>query len=468
MFGETECAVRFFSALAGVSSILLVWHIGRKIYGRREGLLGALILGTSIGYLVQARLNIIDTTLMFFMTAALGSFLIASRDDEPSKRFYYYAWYACMALAVLSKGLIGIVLPGMIIFIYLLPARRWKLLKEMRLFPGIVLFLLITVPWFVLVSVRNPEFVGFFFIHEHLTRYLTTAHSRYQPSWFFIPILIGCMFPWSCFFPAAAASAIRGMRRRGADPDLFLAIWAVFIFCFFSISKSKLVPYILPVYPAVALLTGKVVSESMDRGFRSLRIEARFLQIILLVGAAATLLYPRLAPRPHLGPAGGEVYALFLLIGVLAVTFSMRRADLAVFFLGLCFIIYVLGIVGPKYIFDEVIQKRSLKELALIAKNTSRADDTICCYGFYSQDLPFYTCRRVICVDVLNDLALGSSQVDQSSWFIDYGAFYRLWDSPGRILTLIDTDDIADLRKSVTRHVRFLGRKGDKLIVSNR
>ena len=120
LFGQNEFAARFPAALLGLCGILLVYHIGRKLFGRREGLYAALVLGTSIGYQIQARMNIIDMTLTFCMTASLGCILLAMQDEERRKGLYYHLFYLFAALAVLAKGLIGIVLPGMIIFLFLL------------------------------------------------------------------------------------------------------------------------------------------------------------------------------------------------------------------------------------------------------------------------------------------------------------------------------------------------------------
>ena len=115
------------------------------------------------------------------------------------------------ALAVLAKGLIGIVFPAGIIFFYLLVTREWQVIGRMRLIGGLSLFAAVTVPWFVAVSLRNPEFPQFFFIHEHFQRFTSTVHGRYQPVWFFVPVLLGTMLPWSFYIPG---SLWRGWRDR--------------------------------------------------------------------------------------------------------------------------------------------------------------------------------------------------------------------------------------------------------------
>ena len=468
LFGENEFAARFVSALSGLLGILLTWQIGRKIYGRREAMLSALILGTSIGYVAQGRLNIIDMLLTFLMTATLGSFLLASREGEPRKGIYYHLFYAGAALMVLAKGLIGIALPALIIILYLLLCRRWGLLKEMRLLTGVPLFFLVSAPWFIMVSVRNPGFGWFFFIHEHFVRFLSTEHKRYQPFWFFIPVLMGCMFPWSCFLPACVARFCNQVRNRRAEPDIFLWAWVVVIFVFFSLSGSKLVPYILPTFPALALLMGGTFSSLVGGTFTKIRWQVYILITAFYAGAIGILLYPHLTDEPRISLLGCSVIGGLLFCEGLLTVLATRSAQGRELFLGLCAISYILCVVGPTLVVDQVEETRSWKELALVVKENARPGDMVMSFDFYPQDLTFYTRRRVIVVDATGDLEYGSTQGDQSSWFIGYQKFYMLWDSPQRLFVVIHENDIPGLIKSVRTPARRLGRKRDVVLITNR
>lgn len=330
LFGINEFAARLTGTLAGLLTVLLVYHTGRKLFGRREGLFSAFILGTSTGFLAQSRINLTDMTLTFCLSAALCCFIIAADDHEQNKRRYNYLFFLFSALAVLTKGLIGFVFPVGIIIIYLAMTRRWYLLKEMRLAGGIGLFLAVSVPWFVLVSLRNPEFARFFFIHEHFERFLTKVHGRYQPFWFFFPILLLTMLPWSFYSVRAVAQAWRERRHQDGERLMFLLIWAALIFLFFSASHSKLIPYILPVFPPLAILTGKLFSDQMDREQQNMfGPENAILRALLVLMAVLAIIYPHvrdLAPfltgsglvrsdssiltkQPILSPTGGVVAA---------------------------------------------------------------------------------------------------------------------------------------------------------------
>src|SRR5208283_663 len=172
--------------------------------------------------------------------------------------WWMWAAWAALALATLSKGLIGIVLPGAALFVYTLLESDLSLWRRLHLLSGAFVFAVLAVPWFAVVSARNPEFFDFFFIHEHFTRFLTTEHRRTGAWWYFVPVLIGGVLPWLSVF---AWSAYRAWRDAPTVADRFswrrfALLWALVIFLFFSASGSKLPSYILPIFPALALVIG--------------------------------------------------------------------------------------------------------------------------------------------------------------------------------------------------------------------
>jgi len=466
VFGQTEFAARFGSALWGILGIILTYHLGRKLFGRREGLISALILGTSVGYQVQNRLNITDTTLTICMAACLGFFLIAVQDEEKRKGLYYHLFYLFAALAVLAKGLIGIVLPGAVIFCYLLFTRRWAILKEMRLITGIPLFFLVAAPWFVLVSLRNPEFARFFFIHEHFERFLTKVHGRYQPPWYYIPILLGCMLPWSFFIPAAFIRVWKERKSTGADVRLYLALWAIVIFAFFSKSNSKLIPYILPIYPAIALLISGTFVAALDKGFRPLKRHAVTASLVLCILGAGVIVYPQIAAKPAITAAGGAIIGLILLCQGIPALIATARAQVTGLLSALLIFAYIFGIFGPPVIYAKIAAKKSSRELAMIIREKAGKDALVATFE-YEQGLPFYTKRRVIVVGGRGELEFGSRQGDQSAWFIELEQFKRLWDSPTPVFALIQQREVEPLQKALATPMKVLGREGRRILITN-
>ncbi|HEY3307218.1 MAG TPA: glycosyltransferase family 39 protein [Desulfuromonadaceae bacterium] len=486
LFGLTEFAARFTGASAGLLTVLLVYYTGRKLFGRREGLFSAFILGTSTGFLAQSRINLTDMTLTFFLSAALCCFIVAAEDHE-RHRGHYYFFYLFSALAVLTKGLIGLVFPAGIVFFYFLATRRWNLLKEMRLASGMALFLAVVVPWFMLVAQRNPTFTNFFFVHEHLERFLTKTHGRYQPFWFFIPILLLTMLPWSFYAVRAVARTWCARRQQDGGRLMYLLVWAALIFLFFSASHSKLIPYILPVFPPLAILVGKMFSDLMDKEQeKPLRTESMIVCMLLFIAAILASIYPHvrdLAPilaesglvqpgsslltkQPILSPEGGAIIAcLSLAMGAL-IWFAGRKNDVHFLFIGLCLSSFYLEIIGPQVFMGGIEFKKSSKELALLVRQAISDNDRLVTFG-YEQSLPFYTGRRVIVVGSRGELEFGSKQGDQSAWFIEESDFKRLWQGERKVIALLKEAEYEQLGPQLVPTAAIMGQKGKKILITN-
>jgi 4-amino-4-deoxy-L-arabinose transferase-like glycosyltransferase len=467
IFGENEFATRFPGALCGLLTVLLVYHFGRKLFGRREGLFASMILGSAAGFLIQGRINLTDMTLTFCMSAAIGFFLLASRPDETRKGYYYYLFYIFAALAVLAKGLIGLVLPGGIIFLYLLICRRWALLREMRLLTGIPLFLLVAAPWFVLVTLRNPEFFQFFFIHEHFQRFLTKVHGRYQPFWFFIPILLLTMLPWSFFVPQAIRQGWRRRKEKDGDVFIYLIIWAGFIFLFFSKSNSKLIPYILPVFAPLALLVGHFFNRVLD-GEKLPRRTCILIAAVLTIVGCACIVYPHVTAKAYVSAIGGIAIGCAFIIQGVSVFFFSRRGEALSLFLALSAGGLLLSLLGPHTVFPIMSAKRaSSRELCRMVK-THAGPDTVVVSADYEQGFPFYAGRRVVIAGGMGELEFGAKIGDQSAWFINKEKLPELWESGRHVIVLIKPNDLEKLSFAIKTPVKILGTDERRLLVTNR
>ena len=255
-FGIGDWQARLWTALTGFLTILLVGFTGARIYNARAGWLAAVVLASSPMWVISGHFNSLDMGLSAFLVAALCSLLLAqTSQNKNSCRNWMWACWAFMALATLSKGVIGAAIPAMVFIAYSISTWDWKIWTRLRLFSGTILFLVITAPWFVLVAQRNPEFLEFFFIHEHLQRFTQDAHSRTGPIYYFVPLLLIGLLPWFLQIPGSIAQAW-SERRREFSAGWLLVCWFVVIFAFFSVSRSKLPGYIIPVFPALALLIG--------------------------------------------------------------------------------------------------------------------------------------------------------------------------------------------------------------------
>ncbi len=256
IFGENEFSSRLFAALCAWGCILLAYQMGMYFHDEKTGLYSAAVLSTCIFHVTVGRINILDMPLAFFLCLAVWSGYRHFSDGMRGRK-WIYGFYLFCALAFLTKGLIGIVLPSSVIFIWLLVSRRWRDVLRMFSPVGAAIFLAVSLPWLLLIQKANPDFFWFFFVREHFLRYTTSVHSRYEPFYFFIPVLVGGVIPWLGFLYQAG----RGIGSRlktifSAEEKRILITWIAFIFVFFSISSSKLIPYIAPLFVPLAVLLG--------------------------------------------------------------------------------------------------------------------------------------------------------------------------------------------------------------------
>jgi 4-amino-4-deoxy-L-arabinose transferase-like glycosyltransferase len=267
MFGPRDWAARLWTGLMALLGVALAFQAGRKLFTPKAGALAAAVLASSPLYVLLGQVNTLDMGVSVFLSAGVFAFALAQRAGTPRerRRWMLAAWAAC-ALAVLSKGLIGIVLPAATVALYILVARDWRLRSRLELLRGSAVFLAVTAPWFIAVSLRNPEFPYFFFVQEHWLRFTTTMHHRAEPAWFFLPVLAGGMAPWLLAMLPAWLRAVRQPRGAGFPAERFLALWALVVLAFFSLSDSKLPPYILPMLPALAVLTGAHLAQGPRKG----------------------------------------------------------------------------------------------------------------------------------------------------------------------------------------------------------
>jgi len=194
LFGTDEWAGRIVTAILTTLTCLITYATGRMLYGRTAGILAAMVLTTSLMGYGLAHVAMLDVPVSLFITACLACFLAA---QQTGRRHFYLLMYAASALAMLSKGLIGIVIPGMVIGAWIALTGQWKIIREARLIVGTLIFLTIAAPWHLLMAEHHPDFLNFYFIHEHFTRYLTDEHKRTAPWWFFIAVTAVGLLPWT-------------------------------------------------------------------------------------------------------------------------------------------------------------------------------------------------------------------------------------------------------------------------------
>ncbi len=258
-FGIGEWQARLYTALTGFAGVLLIGFTGARVFNAATGFFAALVLATAPYWNLMGHFNTLDMSLSFWMQLTLCALLLAQRPGLPKGQVRLWMWvcWAGMALAVLTKGLIGLILPGAVLVLYTFIARDWALWKRLYLVSGLIVFFAIVSPWFVLVQERNPEFFNFFFIVQQFRRYLTPEQNRPGAFWYFVPVILVGFLPWLSVSVQSLRHALATPRQpNGFAPVTLMLVWSVFIFLFFSASHSKLISYTLPIAPPLALVIG--------------------------------------------------------------------------------------------------------------------------------------------------------------------------------------------------------------------
>lgn len=254
IFGDNEFAARFPASLMAFGTSVMVYVSGTKLFNERAGFWSAIILTSSIQFFYMGKAAVTDTTLLFFMTGAVLAFA--------HKR--YWLMYACMALATVTKGPIGIVFPGAIIFLYLVVVGQLREILRMHVIRGLLLYFLIASPWYyAMYTVHGMEFIETFLGFHNVVRFTTPEHASRVTFWYYLPVIILGMFPWTGILCQSIKASISESRIDDMRKLLLLHVWWIFVFVFFTICKTKLTSYILPMWPPMAMLIGWNISRMM-------------------------------------------------------------------------------------------------------------------------------------------------------------------------------------------------------------
>src|SRR5512143_18144 len=470
-FGLKEFALRLWPALFALFGCLAVYGAGKRLYGRRSGLIAAAVLATSVLYYALSRNIILDMPVSVLLTAALLSFLVGTHETPGlRRRLFLWGFYAFAALAVLTKGLIGILIPGMIIGVWIIMLGEWRVLRTIYLPSGVLLFMLIAAPWHILAGRSNPEFLNFYFIHEHFQRYLTKIHGRYRPAWYFIPVLLVGLFPWTPFLVQAVTfSTPSSWRERHEHRDaLFLMLWAGLVFLFFSVSDSKLIPYILPVLPPLSIIIGRYLSHALDGGaLPGIKAGTTMIVVISIVIAAGLAITPHYRTDMNERKLHSYFYLLAFVLGTGALTTYVlnRRKNFKWVFYSLVLSTALFLLLANSTF--PMLDTRSIKSLAVTLKQRLQPGDEVVSYNTYYQDLPVYLERRITVANWKGELQFGTTVEDTSHWMIDDAEFWLRWNGPATVYMLTKRKTLDELHSAGRKNVYLLaGTDGNVLVVN--
>ncbi len=433
--GLNRLVLRFWPAFFALASCGICYWAGKRLFNRESGWWAALVLGTALIHFSLSQMIILDMAVSFFMSAALLCYLVAIRQPRgPDRRWCFWSFYALIALAVMTKGLMAIALPGAIIFLWFLLLNQWKQLRHLYLFSGGLIFLLIALPWHVLVAREHSEWFDFYIIHEHFERYLSNVSHRGQPFWFFFVILPVGMIPWIFFLPAALKETLKGgwKRRKENQEAWFLVIWSVFILLFFSISKSKLVPYILPALPPLAILIGTYLASlknAGESGLKSLKRGARSTSLFLFIGAAAIPTAAYLLNQTGDLNAGSPLLFAFSSLACLIAGGWLWRSStqnegkiaerIAI---AMMVVLFIFNPLAARF------QPPALEPILRQLKTSAQADDQIFSFKEYFHEMPLYLDQLVGVVDhIPTEQSFGLEWEDLSDRYMKLQYLRRRW-----------------------------------------
>jgi 4-amino-4-deoxy-L-arabinose transferase-like glycosyltransferase len=496
IFGRNEFAARLQAAMFSAGEAAITADLGAAMFGVTVGVLGAAALTLSPLFFAFARFATPDPALAFFMTAALAIFWRAA--DPPGfathrSRNRMLGAAAMLALGTLAKGPVALALVGAIALAWMVHQRRARDAFRAPWIGCIAVYLALVAPWFALAAYRNPGFLDFFVIHEHLHRYLANNEHQWGP-WFFIPVVLGGAWPWVFFTPFAfhkdrdeplsASEVPEGGNRPGCSklrsgrleirPAIaYLSIWFGVIFVFFSIPESKLGEYILPAFPPVAIMSGLGLTR-LARFDRKRRIGVLFVLAAINIALAVILMIVAVELRRPLIAALGN-YAM-VASGALAVATMaalaiawLRRDTATVWPIAGALTIGMLVTLGAMAKAREAAEPfTSYRKLAQQVSPYLGAGCVLASYRHQIQALPFYLGMREVLVGYRGELAPFGDSADAAPTFIPTDR--RLageWSSRPCVVIIANQHDATHLETLLKPTPAIIGREGKKVALFN-
>lgn len=517
-FGVNEFAARLPTVLAMLMLLVLAMKWARRAFGERAGIYAGLFVITTVGYYLFTRILIPEAILSLFIASSFYFFLTSLQDGVAWR---WYAGYACLALAVLTKGLLALVVVGVAMLLYLARSGEWRQWRTFRLLTGLLLFFVIAAPWHLLAGFRNPHFFWFYFVNEHFMRFLGKRIPRdynKQESSLYWSLHLVWLFPWSLYLPIALrrAAAEWAMRRKqGADytqtaettfrshTRLVCLIWAGVTLVFFSFSTNQEY-YTFPAYlPILLLIAGELPREEEVGSRRWLLWTSGITAVITIaiaVALAAGLWSSRHLPfvpdigtvlaKPdlqkdtlsmgHILDLTGDSFAALRFPAVLAMVLLLIGPSLAVWFrvrkhhaaatwtTAVTMALFLIAAHIALVRFDPYLGS---KVIAADLAPQLRPDDRVMIYGdqAFGSSLLFYLKRPIELVNGnTTSMWFGSTYPDAPHIFINDGQLRQAWDSGTRVFLFVPAHERAHVEEAIPGQKFVVSEHSGKIVFSNR
>jgi 4-amino-4-deoxy-L-arabinose transferase-like glycosyltransferase len=450
--GVNQFTSRVVPAASALVGVLATFVFADRTMGRRRAILAAAILATAPLYAIMAQVLITDMLLCALVTVALFALFLHQQQGGA------WCWiaYIAMGLATMTKGPVGIALPVLSMAAFLWWERQLGgAMRRFHVIGGAAVVIAIAAPWFVAISLREPGFVDFYFIGEHLRRAFQSSYSHGEPMYFYLPVIVAGLLPWSLLVPFLT------WRRMPPSPARrFCVISAIVIISAFSLASAKLIPYILPALPPLAVLLADGIAWCAwhdENGGTLPSPDSRILMeagpLLGLLGggvivAAAEAAHFRTPYPLMVQPAMYAIGGILVFGGAMTTLAFLSRLTGA----GLSLIVITLtgALCAGTWARIDAEPLRSYATLCrTVAERAPGA--TIICYHRYVQGLPFYTRRRVILVGPLSELRFGAEHARDAAeyFFTSDEDLMRLWYRPGEKVLVLDEPDLARLKSEL-------------------
>ena len=460
IFGINEFAARFPPALFGFLGLVGIYLLGRLLFNNRAGIFSAVVLATSLEYLILSIGCVTDMVLFTFLLFGVLFFFYG----QIRKRDYFYLFSsAAFALATLTKGPIGLLLPAFIIVLYLALTKNLAIFKKGFMLAGaLIVFAVIAKPWYIaMYKIHSRDFVNVFFGFHNITRFLTPEHKMGSQVYYNIPIVLGGFFPWSVFLPLGFWQMFKGIRstqnaeRSTRNASIFILLWFLFIFLFFTASSTKLPTYIFPCFLSLALMTGKLWDDFLNK--KTALNLTRWMKasyyslpsLILLIFAGVCIFikmdYPEISGKV-------VITGLFLIFGIaLSLIAFISKRSLAAFLL-IAYSVALIMYPVDKLILPALESHESSKALAKKLLKFYKEGETIGSEYDYRAGVAFYTGKVPVKI-------------------VDYSTLHELMGSKERVWCVLKQKNLVDLISPGTdkpKNVVVVFKSGKKRLITNK
>jgi len=473
IFGQGEWSARSMGAFLSTLLCLATYYTANMFYNRRIAIFSTLILSSSALFFIMSHMTTVDMTLTFFLSSSLYAFLLGlQKSIDSSRNKWLYLAYIMAGLAMMTKGLIGIVFPGLILFTWILFTKQWQLVKQLNLLNGTMLIIALNVPWLIFVQHQLPDFFNFYFIEQQVARYATPIANREMHILNYCLIFLLGLYPWVIFLPQSILQILphKWTDRTKHKIELYFLIWPVVIFLFFAKSHSILAPYLLPVVPPIAILIALYLDSIYAKTIT--KNNQRSLIIFMVINFVVAVTFILLAyfnviekPRSFLS---FTLKILPLFLGIVLVGYGLKRWSMKQILITLLIATYIFY--ESLWFYAEEANIATIKPLALKINQLLKSDPQaiVINYGDYHQDLPYYINRLVPIVNWTNELSFGAKHQDISQpWLLDDTHFWQLWRSKQNVYVILRSHLYDTVCQQAQPQCHFIAKTTANTLISN-